>query len=246
MNKINIPADIFYVDLSKQHWVTGRRSYKHVAKDYWLLAAVIILLSLLSIKAINLAVREFRLASMETTTADARVGDCRESGGKASRCTLRYDWEINGMSHSAEDSCHRCSESPIGSAIKITYAVSDPSVSRTGGSEFDWWALAPFGIFFLPYLWVLISSFFSKDKEEGLKKPGTQLLFGKITKTRGTWSERTGKKKYFIVISYRFLSPTGARLESRQFAMRNDLTVLPVVGSPVAILYEDDDFFYAI
>jgi hypothetical protein len=82
---------------------------------------------------------------------------------------------------------------------------------------------------------------------------GGQLIEGKLTERSGRVVSRgKGGSAYQVAVTYQFVSPTGETLSGTQQMDRNDLRPpkkqspnpnLPAKGSPVAVLYKDDQHY---
>jgi hypothetical protein len=128
----------------------------------------------------------------------------------------------------------------VGDVVSILYDPNDPTLSRMADLNTSPIALIVIGgaIVFLGLM--LGRAGFRNRKENELLAQEGKILYGAIA----TCSGIRERSSYIINVSYSFISPeTGEKIRGRMFKTRNDLRgkPLPEPGTPVAILYRNDE-----
>lgn len=192
-------------------------------------------------------------------TASVTTCEMRRHAQRIKTPFVTYTYEVNGSTYSGDSPLPRiafdCDRYPVGTPLPVRYTALNPSQSRVLMDGIYPPALESLlldlfivvcGIPFLLAIFYggirsVIQYRHSKKIYPRLAQEGI-LLEGEITAIRG---EERGKsvKNYYVIVEYAFLSPGKHRLTGQVEAIRGELQgkELPPIGTPVTILYADDN-----
>lgn len=184
----------------------------------------------------------------------------RVSGVRSSSTQTTYTYTVDG--HTFEGSNiiailgARCEEYPAGTTFEALYLPSNPAESRViqaNVSHAAWYMimvdalLALTGLVCayvsLAMIWLLISGVRGLFHYHTLKRKNI-VIDGELIEVK---EEKVGRNKteHNLNVTYRFQTPDGRILTRKQSKIRNDLRSAkpPPIGSPVSVLYADDNAF---
>jgi hypothetical protein len=199
-----------------------------------------------------------QLFLLDGTMTTAQVTACRiEKGKNGSNPNVDYTYVVNGQiytdHHNSLANQKTCEEYPEGTSLQILYLSADPTNSRiiepgtqksqaeTGFVYGVTVFMALFCLYFVVWSGRSIWRYLRAKRIYQRLLTNSILLEGDITSIRG--EERAkGSGLYIVMVRYQFESPHGKRLKGYSEALRNDLkgVALPLVGTPVTVLYADD------
>lgn len=180
------------------------------------------------------------------------------SGTRSNNVRASYSYVVDGQTFTGEHSIanlgSRCEEYPAGVTYAGLYLLSNPAESRVVDERVStaaWYRIMSYAAFtftgvscgyvgialILHLLLGLIGSLrYLRLKSKGI------LLDGELVDIK---EEKVGRYKtdHRLNVTYRFQTPDGRTLTRKQCKIRNDLRLvkLPAVGTPVSVLYADDD-----
>lgn len=145
--------------------------------------------------------------------------------------------------------------SELGGPIGVWYAPGDPSINQLNAPTIFVPVCLTIGVFggiFFVGRWMyhtIRNGFKGLRIEKRLSGPGAQRIYGTITNISGEDDDGT----YRVHLSYTFRTPDGRTLIVSTTIVRDDLNPannppgrLPVVGTPVVVVYADDTAFRAL
>ncbi len=250
----HIPDDLFILNPSLQRMVTGKRNYGYLWNQFgWGTVIAILFVMLMLAFAMPRFINEVRLATMKTTSTEARITEHRISRGKSTTYYVTYEFTDNDHTYSREDtvSSSEYSQWPIGKYVSVTYAADDPNTSHLGGQGLRFGSIVFIPIILIMFVIVGGVIWFhgrsTRMKVKRLRQDG-QLIFGQLMSSTGQMVRRgSGKSRrndFDVTIYCQFISPTGKRIDTQATYTRNDLKKkeLQIRGS-IAVLYgQDNDY----
>jgi hypothetical protein len=191
----------------------------------------------------------------EGSEIDATVISCEEHYNRDQQQypTITYFYRVGETVYQGDqtfDSSTSCDFFHPATVISALYLPNDPQQSRIIGFEpsfgtrmidvlfigvtlFVMWGSSVFTLAILKYP-------IDKRRFRRLWRNGI-LIDGEVVAAKKRITRR--EFGHYVVITYSFQTPNGRTLTRKQSHLRNDLrnTPLPTVGTPVSILYADDD-----
>lgn len=227
---------------------------------------VIALIMLAQIAAVGLLRARFDAAGVETM---AELRRCDRLYLLLTEVDLRFYYlyqvsgadgaarEYIGQANDSSDSAYSRLCEPPGRRLLIEYLPDAPERSRVidplYGGERWLWLEAMVGIVALVLIGIVARWAWrereavrrAKAKYARLRASG-QVLMGEITHAQNKAVGR--QKENVLLVDYRFVSPTGTTLSGRQRKYRLDLRshFPPKPGTPIRVLYADDETFVAL
>lgn len=165
--------------------------------------------------------------------------------------------EIIGQTNDSSDGAYARLCEPPDRRLRIEYLPDAPETSRVidplYGGERWLWLEALVGIVALALIGIVARWAWrereavrrARAKYARLRASG-RVLMGEITHAQNKAVGR--QKENALLVDYRFVSPTGATLSGRQRKYRLDLRSQfpPEPGTPIRVLYADDETFVAL
>jgi hypothetical protein len=159
--------------------------------------------------------------------------------------TVHYEIEVDGkrlpgLAREASVTGSYFEKLKVGSAVPVRY-LPESGVSRLVEDHEKLGMSIVVFLGFLVAAAIFLALFFVSARKVRLLRDG-QILDGELLACRG---ELDSEKDYQLRATYKFVTPEGRSLEGKAEAERNDWKdrSLPASGTPVAVLYLNDDHF---
>jgi hypothetical protein len=264
-------ADYFYLDPDYENFVLGQTKLKFstlfamsiyefvlgMILSVTFIIPVAVWLSVSFAQEIHLQYRYYTIGLNNTVTVtDCKIDDWGNRG-KAPR--ISYIYQVNSVDYKDDYQVPRtdinCEAFPIGQALKAKYLPQEPwllriteaSANATGwDTTFNYLLIVGMILFFgfgvVYFVMTLINYFIAKLHHSHLSKNST-LLDGQIINAKSAIRDKPGY--YYLDVTFTFQAPNGQNLKRKQSNKREDLRgkPLPEIGTPVRILYADDNAY---
>jgi hypothetical protein len=233
---------------ANRKFVAGEKSRIGSSTTMLLIAAIFFLLAALAIYLFGGAVLRTDEAERSGTVTKAMIVDGYVSKGSKGSTSyyIDYEFKLNGQVYRKHILIGSTlyNRVLIGDTVTIKYLPSDPKVSvLSGDDQDDTDRNENIGIMVISVpICLIIGAYCLWVDGKNRRISRGQLLPGQILRAEG---KRGSKGSYTVSIDFGFTNPYGQQLIKKQSKNRPDLrnTPLPAVGTPVAVLYVDDNFF---
>jgi hypothetical protein len=261
------PEKPFLLNPDNRALMEGRVSYKHLAKDgnegsTGFLYLFILVGIIASIFLIGYAISEWgkwaALRGSGVQTQGTIIERYVDTSGDSNSYHIRYTFQhtpANGdpRTYSDDDQVDYAdyTRSEQGMPIDILYTPDDPAISTLDVNLSPPWMITGFSAIWIPgFLGAPIFILSKLSNQKGTMnrlRQGSRKLMGEVLECR---QNIDSDNDCFIQLIYRFTSPeSGHIIEGHHERERDDLrdaSKLPALGTPVVVLYRDDQTFQVL
>jgi hypothetical protein len=257
-------AEPFLLNPNNRPLLEGRVSYKHLAKDdsegqtgFLLLFIIVgliasaVLLFWVTTEWIEWAT--LRSSGVETQgTVTGRRVDSTDDGTNYYVSYSYWHTPSNGdpLAYTREEQVSHESyqNAEQGRPIAVIYTPQTPTIASLDLNLSPPWFISLFTLIWIPgFLGIPMFMFGKFARQQGITRrlrKGSRKLIGELLECQ----HNHGEDDCFVKLRYRFQSPQGGMLEGSHELKRNDLAqaALPYAGTPVIVLYRDDQTFQVL